>query len=169
MQNDTQDVLRMALELMKDIVADLELRAKMRGDVEDGKAVLDISNGLLVRYDELRALSAQAQQVEVAQALTLENAPIGTKAPACNGGHWYRTERGWKWNGPDGNGGTFPRPGGDWNGKLIASTAQAPGKQEWQKAYADLRRLIADDAYAISFQSMGQYRSALLKNGGGNV
>jgi hypothetical protein len=26
-----------------------------------------------------------------------------------------------------------------------------------------LRRLIADDAYAISFQSMGQYRAALLK------
>lgn len=49
----------------------------------------------------------------------LENAPIGTKAPAFIGGFWYRTERGWKWLGPDGNGGTFNRPGGDWDGRLI--------------------------------------------------
>ena len=27
----------------------------------------------------------------------------------------------------------------------------------------ELKRLIADDAYAASFQTMGQYRSALLK------
>jgi hypothetical protein len=51
-------------------------------------------------------------------ALTIENAPVGTKAPAITGGHWYRTEGGWKWGGPDGNGGTFPRPGGDWTGQL---------------------------------------------------
>lgn len=49
----------------------------------------------------------------------LRDAPIGTKAPAIMGGHWYRTARGWKWNGPDGSGGTFPRPGGDWDGELI--------------------------------------------------
>lgn len=48
--------------------------------------------------------------------LTLENAPIGTQAPAIGGGAWYKTERGWQWNN---RGGTFPRPGGDWNGKLI--------------------------------------------------
>jgi hypothetical protein len=46
-------------------------------------------------------------------------APIGTKATSFGGGHWYKTERGWKWNGPDGRGGTFPTPGGDWDGRLI--------------------------------------------------
>jgi CTP-dependent riboflavin kinase len=30
-------------------------------------------------------------------------------------------------------------------------------------AYRECAELIQDDAYAISFQSMGQYRSALLK------
>lgn len=41
---------------------------------------------------------------------------------------------------------------------------QASGQQ------SDLRRLIADDSYVMQFQSMGQYRSALLKSqkGGGN-
>lgn len=48
-------------------------------------------------------------------SLTLENAPLGTKAPAIGGGAWTKTERGWQWNG----GSTFPRPGGDWNGHLI--------------------------------------------------
>lgn len=47
--------------------------------------------------------------------LTLENAPTGTRAPANGGGHWTRTERGWKWC----TGATFPRPGSDWNGNLI--------------------------------------------------
>lgn len=51
--------------------------------------------------------------------LTLKDAPVGTLAPAIMGGRWYKTERGWKWNGPDGGGGTFPRPGGDWDGRLI--------------------------------------------------
>lgn len=55
-----------------------------------------------------------------AAPLTVENAPVGTVAPAIMGGHWYRTEHGWKWNGPDGSGGTFPHPGGDWGGELIA-------------------------------------------------
>ena len=49
----------------------------------------------------------------------LKNAPVGTLAPASGGGQWYKTDRGWKWNGPDGTGGTFPRPGGDWDGTLI--------------------------------------------------
>jgi|AntRauTorcE11898_2_1112593.scaffolds.fasta_scaffold10989_3 hypothetical protein len=48
-------------------------------------------------------------------SLTLDNAPIGTKAPSVNGGHWVRTESGWKWC----TGATFPSPGGDWTGKLI--------------------------------------------------
>jgi hypothetical protein len=46
---------------------------------------------------------------------TLENAPIGTKAPAIMGGYWIRVVNGWKWW----NGNTFPRPGGDWTGELI--------------------------------------------------
>lgn len=49
--------------------------------------------------------------------LTLENAPIGTIAPAIYGGHWTRTERGWEWAA---SGSTFPRPGGDWTGALFA-------------------------------------------------
>lgn len=47
---------------------------------------------------------------------TPESVPCGTKAPAIMGGWWYKLENGWKWNGPDGNGGTFPGPGGDWDG-----------------------------------------------------
>jgi hypothetical protein len=65
-----------------------------------------------------RAILSPAQQ-EPAKALTLENAPIGTKAPAINGGHWERVEHGWKWC----TGSTFPRPGGDWTGELIAPEA----------------------------------------------
>lgn len=45
----------------------------------------------------------------------LRQAPLGTKAPAFNGGHWVKVERGWKWHCGD----TFPRPGGDWMGELI--------------------------------------------------
>jgi len=35
--------------------------------------------------------------------------PIGTKAYSATGGHWIKTEKGWKWC----TGATFPRPGGD--------------------------------------------------------
>ena len=57
--------------------------------------------------------------------------PEGTKARATTGGAWYKTQRGWKWNGPDGNGGTFPTPGGDACGNCIElpepnSQAQSP-------------------------------------------
>lgn len=41
--------------------------------------------------------------------------PVGTVVTAIDGGHWYKTERGYKWNGPDGTGSTFPTPGGDWS------------------------------------------------------
>jgi len=61
--------------------------------------------------------------------LTIENAPIGTTAPAIMGGRWYKTQLGWKWNGPDGSGGTFPRPGGDWNGKLIEPAGGKDGQE----------------------------------------
>jgi len=90
---------------------------------------------------ELNAAPSQPQQEAVPAAepkrnLTLGNAPIGTKAPSINGGAWYRTERGWKWN----NGATFPRPGGDWNGDLIApsaiamSAAKEPGSVQGSEA-----------------------------------
>lgn len=42
--------------------------------------------------------------------------PIGTQAPALMGGHWNRVQHGWQWGK---NGGTFPRPGGDWPGTLL--------------------------------------------------
>lgn len=45
--------------------------------------------------------------------------PVGTKAPAIMGGHWYRTATGWKWNGPFGSGGDFPTPGGDNDGTVV--------------------------------------------------
>lgn len=35
--------------------------------------------------------------------------PIGTKANACNGGYWEKTQLGWKWC----TGSTYPKPGGD--------------------------------------------------------
>jgi hypothetical protein len=54
--------------------------------------------------------------------LNLENAPIGTRAPAITGGHWERVAYGWKWC----TGSVFPRPGSDWNGKLIAPTTEQP-------------------------------------------
>ncbi|WP_228263926.1 hypothetical protein [Marinobacter shengliensis] len=47
--------------------------------------------------------------------LTLQNAPLGTTAPSVQGGHWIRTNLGWRWC----TGATFPSPGGDWNGDLI--------------------------------------------------
>lgn len=52
---------------------------------------------------------------EVMGFLTLDNAPLGTKAPSITGGWWVRVEQGWKWW----IGSTFPRPGGDWDGRLI--------------------------------------------------
>lgn len=47
------------------------------------------------------------------------DAPIGTKAPSIAGGHWTKTENGWKWGDIGESGSTYPTPGGDWNGKLI--------------------------------------------------
>jgi len=46
--------------------------------------------------------------------LPLKDYPIGTKAKALMGGHWVKTEMGWKWF----NGATFPNPGGDWTGEV---------------------------------------------------
>jgi hypothetical protein len=50
----------------------------------------------------------------------LREAPLGTKAPAFNGGAWVKVENGWRWNADKPYpGDTFPRPMGDWTGKLI--------------------------------------------------
>lgn len=59
----------------------------------------------------------------------LNAAPLGTRALAHDGGAWCKVERGWKWNGPDGNGGTFPQPGGDWNGQLVIPVSLTDGGQ----------------------------------------
>lgn len=62
--------------------------------------------------------------------------PLGTKAHAYNGGCWFKTDRGWKWNGhlSWSNGGTFDQPGADAFGRCIElpATAQADNfsKQE---------------------------------------
>lgn len=56
-------------------------------------------------------------------SMTLAQAPIGTKAHAIGGGHWVKVESGWKWP----SGAIFPRPGGDWNGKLILPEEQKGG------------------------------------------
>lgn len=53
-------------------------------------------------------------------ALDLETAPIGSKALCEGGGFWCRVQRGWKWNGPDGNGRTLPAPGDGWTGNITA-------------------------------------------------
>lgn len=71
-------------------------------------------------YDRVWQLVEDLAAPKPEQHLTIGIAPIGTLAPAIMGGHWYRTEHGWKWNGHDGDGGTFPCPGGDWDGNLIA-------------------------------------------------
>ncbi len=65
------------------------------------------------------AIAELKKEAAEPEPLTPDTAPVGTIAPAIMGGHWYKTERGWKWNGPEGSSGTFPRPGGDWSGKLI--------------------------------------------------
>lgn len=44
-----------ALRLLDDIIVDLDMRARANGDVEDGKAVLDVSSGLVRRYYDLKA------------------------------------------------------------------------------------------------------------------
>lgn len=110
-----------------------------------GMRVIDYKN--LVRLKQAAPPAApqpsnNLQQASTAQAepakepLTLENAPLGTKAPAFNGGHWERVEHGWKWC----TGSTFPRPGGDWNGNLIApevAGATDAGKDEQNRREAE--------------------------------
>jgi len=68
----------------------------------------------------------------IAAMLTI--APLGTRAPAFNGGTWCKVENGWKWNGPDGNGSIFPRPGGDWNGDLVLPPNEVFSEKLFQPA-----------------------------------
>lgn len=46
----------------------------------------------------------------LSQILPWKDYPIGTKAVAIGGGHWIKTEHGWKWGK---HGSTFPTPGAD--------------------------------------------------------
>lgn len=65
----------------------------------------------------------------------LRDAPTGTRAPAIGGGAWCKVAHGWKWNGPNGGGGTFPRPGGDWTGKLVLEQAWLDANPHHARTY----------------------------------
>ena len=54
----------------------------------------------------------------------LRSAPLGSKALAYNGGHWVKVLGGWKWHCGD----TFPTPGGDWTGEIVAPPPAAGGE-----------------------------------------
>ena len=74
-------------------------------------------------YALTEAIDAAIAATKKDTPLTLETAPIGTKAPAVTGGHWTKVAGGWKWC----TGDTFPRPGGDWTGELVPpAAAEAP-------------------------------------------
>lgn len=79
-------------------------------------AVQDLNPKYLNEADFQLLAKLNQEPVKQESKLTLENAPIGTQAPAIGGGSWTKTERGWMWGS---NGSTFPRPGGDWNGVLV--------------------------------------------------
>lgn len=66
---------------------------------------------------ELRTNCGQAKRQKIDRPW--RDYPIGTKAHACNGGYWLKMHHGWKWNGPDGSGSTFPTPGGDACGRCV--------------------------------------------------
>lgn len=71
----------------------------------------------------------------------LDLVPLGTKAPAIMGGWWLKMATGWKWNGPGGNGGTFPRPGGDWDGHVILPEG-ADARNELRRLYSAYVNLL---------------------------
>lgn len=75
---------------------------------------------------ELSRLQAAGGQEVSLRINDTDTFPVGTKALAAIGGHWYKLEGGgWKWNGPTGSGGTYPRPGGDWRGDIELPVASA--------------------------------------------
>jgi hypothetical protein len=57
-----------------------------------------------------------------------DDVPIGSKALAIGGGWWWKTTSGWKWNGPGGRGGVYPRPGADWSGKIVPGHCDICGR-----------------------------------------
>lgn len=64
--------------------------------------------------------SSGSERLLVRQDRPWRDYPTGTMAHSCTGGHWLKMEREWKWNGPDGNGGTFPTPGGNACGACVS-------------------------------------------------
>lgn len=78
--------------------------------------------------------------------ITLENAPLGTKAPSIGGGAWCKVAKGWKWNGPRGHGSTFPRPGAEWDGRLLppsGTLSRAPALPAAADPQANAKALAA--------------------------
>lgn len=114
----------------------VSIREAMTADLIDTiAAVLELKLGLPWQEVEPAARAvADAIRAELGEALSVDNAPVGTIARAIGGGHWCRTKHGWKWNGPDGSGGTFPRPGADWRGQL-QSTPPAAVPVAWQTTF----------------------------------
>jgi hypothetical protein len=47
---------------------------------------------------------------EIPVTQSYDEYPEGSWCPAIMGGGWLKMKYGWKWNGPNGNGGTFPTP-----------------------------------------------------------
>lgn len=106
------------------ITADAAVTA-LRAALADMRAIhCDVpESGSLVGYFCNR-MKEQAAGKRKSEQLTLESAPLGTKAPAIGGGHWVKVERGWKWA----TGATFPRPGGDWTGVLVPPGQEDDGR-----------------------------------------
>ena len=121
--------------------------------------------GLIVGHVEI------AHPTPARAAERIEAATIGTKAPAVMGGWWCKLELGWKWNGPNGNGGTFPRPGGDWTGHLIPpepiQRLRQRLEQRMQSAVVDAERmdvatedLLAEATLGVRFADLAALLSA---------
>lgn len=141
---ETGEVLNLGLAV-KDLTKQRdELLAALRhiagGAIDvtvERSAIASLANAAIDSANEVMKDIARAKgefqnatvNAESAPKITLKNAPVRTVAPSVNGGRWYKTAGGWQWNGPGGSGGVFPRPGGDWNGKLIPPE-QAEGGAE---------------------------------------
>jgi hypothetical protein len=130
--SDVRDAVNAALEQAAKITEAITIDESIRfyapnGGFDDVKAAASSIRALKLAPPATEALQSSPSTGQAATVLTLANAPIGTIAPSISGGHWTRVDRGWKWC----TGATFPRPGGDWNGELIApqSTGQA-GERE---------------------------------------
>lgn len=84
--------------------------------------------------------------------------PIGTKAPAFNGGHWTRVELGWKWGALDGGGGTFPTPGGDSNRTVILpNETPNPAKNSTPEGQLSLNQILDEIAARANAATPGHW------------